>query len=654
MTTYRIDGFKFNRANLKGIDADCVKGLNAFLASREAMINSITTESYACAGGPFHGQLIELETTSGKACSAALSFGKWSGFYEVIEHKEATTGAYFAAVWRGNEALAPQDVQFYGLTKAPKIAKSNTLKKGFTELDEFLARMAEDPETTTHAGQEMAIFRIGRSTYRVLNTPAVIERLRANILKNKKWFADKFLQTARPAQSAEDIARDLAQVAAIDTAASSAALSELGTVDTSTAAQDDTRELATVDADECAAVCEYGGQDGSGQTIGHGSTPPAARATAAPGQQINSKSGHWRARFYIGQDGAPRMAFSVASGAEGDWSFESGRERMKALQVIAKNADTAARQAAPVVPAQPIDPAAQGVFTSANAPGEQIPAPVSSGQFESKPDTEANRVGLGVYYRGDYANAGGSGAITAVGQSNYYGATVDVTLESGVQWRALRWIDFDGAARSSFRLDGKMHGAPYLAQLAGAAATVKAQASAAQEQATKAHAAALVDLVAQYPQLKRSETSYAGGKLAAVNMRTLLKAAFKGIKFSVTSDYDSVRVNWTDGPTDAEVNAIIGRFDIGASDIQTDYFYTISTAFSELFGGCQYLSTSRALSDALILRALGEYYPDASTRPSLEDYRHGRGGLDYYDKCGERHRFDVYINAKITAPKAAG
>jgi hypothetical protein len=179
------------------------------------------------------------------------------------------------------------------------------------------------------------------------------------------------------------------------------------------------------------------------------------------------------------------------------------------------------------------------------------------------------------------------------------------------------------------QFNGKMHGAPYLAQLAATVATARAQASAAKEEAAQAHAAALVDLVAQYPQLQRADSTYAGGRLAAVNMRTLLKMAFPGQKFSITSSYNSARVCWMDGPTDAEVDAVIGRFDIGASDPQSDYFYTVRTAWSDLFGGVQYLTTSRHTSDDLVSRALCELYPDSATRPAVQDYQKGTGVFDW-------------------------
>lgn len=157
--------------------------------------------------------------------------------------------------------------------------------------------------------------------------------------------------------------------------------------------------------------------------------------------------------------------------------------------------------------------------------------------------------------------------------------------------------------------------------LASADAKPVANAS-AEELEAQAYAADLERLAAEFPQLQRAKSRYTGGKLVAANIRILLKAAFKGTKFSVKSDYDSVRVGWMDGPTDAQVNAVIGRFYIGAADHNTDYFYTISTAFSDLFGGVQYLFTNRELGEATISASLAALYGDNG--PSFADWKAGK------------------------------
>jgi hypothetical protein len=247
--------------------------------------------------------------------------------------------------------------------------------------------------------------------------------------------------------------------------------------------------------------------------------------------------------------------------------------------------------------------------------------------------TPAQLVGIGVDYTPHhYSSESGTGAIVSATPSDWCGMRVVVNLEDG---RTLNAEAAEFADDGSFRFNMKSHGAPYLAQLAAAVATVKASESAAKEQAEHAHAVELQRLAAEYPQLKRAESKHSGGKHAAINARILLKAAFKGIKFSVTSSYNSMRVNWIDGPTVAQVNDVIGRFDIGASDSQTDYFYTVRTAFSELFGGVQYMNVGRDETDGMILRALAHCFPQDESRPSVEDYRRALGLLDW---CGAMRR----------------
>jgi hypothetical protein len=263
----------------------------------------------------------------------------------------------------------------------------------------------------------------------------------------------------------------------------------------------------------------------------------------------------------------------------------------------------------------------------------------------------AQLVGMGVNYTGNMATPDGEGAITEVidTRGERLGSLrLVVLLEDGRRVMAERHY-FTAELRPILQFNGKMHGAPYLAQLAATVATVRAQASAAKEEAAQAHAAALVDLVAQYPQLQRADNTYAGGKLAAVNMRTLLKMAFPGHKFSVTSSYNSARICWTDGPTDDEVNAIIGRFDIGASDPQSDYFYTVRTAWSDLFGGVQYLTTSRHTSDDMVSRALCELYPNSATRPAVQDYQKGTGVFDWCNHGDAMRRMMREQLAKMSA-----
>lgn len=236
-------------------------------------------------------------------------------------------------------------------------------------------------------------------------------------------------------------------------------------------------------------------------------------------------------------------------------------------------------------------------------------------------------IGMGVSYCGDMCNASSKGAITATEPCTWQGLRVTVTLENGSICTA-RPEDFGTEPGSRYRLDAKMHGAPYLAQLAATVATVKANASAAKEQAAKAHAVALETMARDYSHLKqykKGDKLY-GVTLAAANVRILLKQAFPGVKFSVTCDKysmgDSLRVSWTDGPDCAAVDAIVGKFSGGSFNSMEDIYEYSSSAFTELFGSAKHTSTQRELGDATISAALVALFGDNG--PSVQDYRNSK------------------------------
>lgn len=68
-------------------------------------------------------------------------------------------------------------------------------------------------------------------------------------------------------------------------------------------------------------------------------------------------------------------------------------------------------------------------------------------------------------------------------------------------------------------------------------------------------------------------------------IKTDLKQAFPGIKFSVTSENysmgDSVNVNWTDGPLYDRVNELVRKYQYGKFDGMTDH-YEASNVIDEL------------------------------------------------------------------------
>ena len=139
---------------------------------------------------------------------------------------------------------------------------------------------------------------------------------------------------------------------------------------------------------------------------------------------------------------------------------------------------------------------------------------------------------------------------------------------------------------------------------------------------------AVVDLQAQYPNFVPGNNCV----IAAKNMRIELRAAFPGVKFSVTSDQysmgDSVRVRWTDGPTVNQVEAVIGKYEYGRFDGMTDSYEYYNNSWNDAFGGTKYLFTNRELSDAMIQQALDGLQQQYGTMcgepiPTVEMYKNG-------------------------------
>ncbi len=88
--------------------------------------------------------------------------------------------------------------------------------------------------------------------------------------------------------------------------------------------------------------------------------------------------------------------------------------------------------------------------------------------------------------------------------------------------------------------------------------------------------------------------------LAAKNIKQELKAAFPGIKFSVSSDSfsmgDSVAVRWNDGPTTKEVEAITNEYCNSEYDGTQDLSSYVTKA-KHVYGSSKYVHASRSASE---------------------------------------------------------
>lgn len=135
MPSYRLNGFAFNRDNLRGVDADTLGGITRYLVAREREINTIDTVTVVCNGGPFNGQQIELQPTgSGAACSSAqITVRGWCG-------------RYVGADWESTaESENAKVLDFVPVAKPTARIDAKGMGKGFDALRDLLAQLGEDP-----------------------------------------------------------------------------------------------------------------------------------------------------------------------------------------------------------------------------------------------------------------------------------------------------------------------------------------------------------------------------------------------------------------------------------------------------------------------------------------------------------------------------
>lgn len=126
----------------------------------------------------------------------------------------------------------------------------------------------------------------------------------------------------------------------------------------------------------------------------------------------------------------------------------------------------------------------------------------------------------------------------------------------------------------------------------------------------------------------------------AKNMRKHLKKTFPLCKFSVKTSrgVSSVRVSWTDGPTQEAVTLALVGFKGGNfgrdSHGNDDIYEYVRTPFNSVFGAVEYISADRAYSDdqvQVVIDALNETHKLEMT---VEQYRNG--GLWNVDIVGQR------------------
>lgn len=135
-----------------------------------------------------------------------------------------------------------------------------------------------------------------------------------------------------------------------------------------------------------------------------------------------------------------------------------------------------------------------------------------------------------------------------------------------------------------------------------------------------------------YPYLIQVTQDSKGGALviAAKNVRIELKRSFPGTKFSVTTDRfsmgDALRVEWTDGPTVAEVETITGKYSAGSFDGMEDLYTYSHDVWNDLFGDAKYVTETRNQSEQAtgdMIEVVASDYGDLN-KPTVEDIKMGR------------------------------
>lgn len=140
----------------------------------------------------------------------------------------------------------------------------------------------------------------------------------------------------------------------------------------------------------------------------------------------------------------------------------------------------------------------------------------------------------------------------------------------------------------------------------------------------------------EFPELETADaSSLSGSKLAAKNIRTTLKREFPGIKFSIRTDYNSVKINWTNGPTTDAVKQFTNRHESGTFDGMTDCpGWNHTNVFGQVFGECRYVFESRKI-DTGATETVARAYCDEQKMPFTSltqsadrDGWHGRSVAD--------------------------
>lgn len=119
--------------------------------------------------------------------------------------------------------------------------------------------------------------------------------------------------------------------------------------------------------------------------------------------------------------------------------------------------------------------------------------------------------------------------------------------------------------------------------------------------------------------MKTMEKTYLSVQATAVLVRSALKEAFEGFRFSVvSSSYSggaSITVRWTDGPRQSDVETVTKVFEGATFDGMTDYkgLRVHTMAGKQVQFGADYIFCERVYSEAFLERAM-KYWTDLDAK----------------------------------------
>lgn len=160
-------------------------------------------------------------------------------------------------------------------------------------------------------------------------------------------------------------------------------------------------------------------------------------------------------------------------------------------------------------------------------------------------------------------------------------------------------------------------------------------------------------------------TTYISCADTAKLIRQSLKEAFAGVKFSVKSKtYSggaSITIYWTDGPNEAQIKAVVGRFSCsyfdGMQDLQGSKFHMMDGKAVSF--GADYVCYSRDYSDAAIEKAIarvfrqfaGNFSGSGARVPVAADFRSGDLRCVLIPQMGAHHSHDLQYFVRTVLTK---